>query len=84
MEHMYELKNTDTIISPSLIYYEEIIRENIKKAIRTAGSPERLWPHVKSHKSKDMVRMQMEYGITKFKTATVQRRRWPQRQGQKR
>ena len=47
MEHMYELKNTDTIISPSLIYYEEIIRENIKKAIRTAGSPERLWPHVK-------------------------------------
>ena len=27
MEHMYELKNTDTIISPSLIYYEEIIRE---------------------------------------------------------
>ena len=71
MEHMYELKNTDTIISPSLIYYEEIIRENIKKAIRTAGSPERLWPHVKSHKSKDMVRMQMEYGITKFKTATV-------------
>ena len=71
MEHMYELKNTDTIISPSLIYYEEIIRENIKKAIRTAGSSERLWPHVKSHKSKDMVRMQMEYGITKFKTATV-------------
>ena len=66
-----KLKNTDTIISPSLIYYEEIIRENIKKAIRTAGSPERLWPHVKSHKSKDMVRMQMEYGITKFKTATV-------------
>ena len=45
MEHMYELKNTDTIISPSLIYYEEIIRENIKKAIRTEGSPERLWPH---------------------------------------
>lgn len=71
MEHMYELKGTEAIISPSLIYYEEIIRENIKKTIRTAGSPERLWPHVKSHKSMDMVRMQMEYGITKFKTATV-------------
>ena len=39
MEHMYELKGTEAIISPSLIYYEEIIRENIKKTIRTAGSP---------------------------------------------
>ena len=28
MEHMYELKNTDTIISPSLIYYEEVILTN--------------------------------------------------------
>ena len=48
MEHMYELKGTEAIISPSLIYYEEIIRENIKKTIRTAGSPERLWPHVRA------------------------------------
>ena len=71
MGHMYELRETEAIISPSLIYYEEIIRDNIKKAIGTAGSPERLWPHVKSHKSMDMVKMQMEYGITKFKTATV-------------
>ena len=39
MEHMYELKNTDTIISPSLIYYEEIIRENIKKAMTDSRKP---------------------------------------------
>ena len=39
MEHMYELKNTDTIISPSLIYYEEIIRENIKKEYGQQEAP---------------------------------------------
>ena len=67
----YELKKTEEIISPSLIYYVDIIRKNIEKAIEKAGSPERLWPHVKSHKSLDLVKLQMEYGITKFKTATV-------------
>lgn len=67
----YVIENTEEIISPSLIYYEEMIRNNIEKAIRRAGSANRLWPHVKSHKSLDMVKLQMEYGITKFKTATV-------------
>ena len=67
----YEIKNTENIISPNLIYYIDIIRGNIQKAIEEAGSSERLWPHVKSHKSIDMVKLQMKYGITKFKTATV-------------
>lgn len=71
MANIYEVRNAENVISPSLIYYEEIIRENIEKAIRIAGSAERLWPHVKSHKSIDMVKTQIGYGITKFKTATI-------------
>lgn len=67
----YELKDTENLISPALIYYEDVIRNNIRRAIEIAGTPERLWPHVKSHKSLDMLKMQMEYGICKFKTATV-------------
>lgn len=67
----YELKDTEKIISPALIYYENIIRSNILKAIEIAGTADRLWPHVKSHKSADMLKIQMEYGISKFKTATV-------------
>lgn len=71
MGNLYEIKETGAIISPGLIYYADIIRANIQKAIDMAGSQERLWPHVKSHKSADMVKLQMEYGINKFKTATV-------------
>lgn len=67
----YEIRNTQSVISPCLIYYRDMIRDNIEKAIKQAGGVERLWPHVKSHKSMDMVRLQMEYGITKFKTATI-------------
>lgn len=71
MGNRYELEDVENTISPCLIYYEDMIRENIQKIIRIAGGEKRLWPHVKSHKSIDMIRMLMEYGIDKFKTATV-------------
>ncbi|MDR7810924.1 D-TA family PLP-dependent enzyme [Lacrimispora sp.] len=71
MMNCYEIRKTEEIISPSLIYYLDIIRSNIQKAIEEAGSAERLWPHVKSHKSIDMLKLQMKYGIVKFKAATV-------------
>ena len=67
----YDIANTDQIITPSLIYYLDIIRKNIQTAIEEAGGSERLWPHVKSHKSADMVKLQIKYGITKFKAATI-------------
>lgn len=71
MMNHYEIREVQDIISPSLIYYIDIIRSNIEKAIAMAGSPERLCPHVKTHKAIDMVRLQMEYGITKFKASTI-------------
>lgn len=45
--------------------------DNIKKMIEIAGGAERLWPHVKTHKMKKMIQIQMEMGITKFKGATI-------------
>ncbi len=71
MKNAYEVQGAEKLVSPCLIYYEDQIRNNIEKAIAMAGSAERLWPHVKSHKSIEMVKLQMEYGIRKFKTATV-------------
>lgn len=71
MKHFYEVKNTGDLISPCLIYYLDIIKSNTEKAIALAGSAKRLWPHVKSHKSRRMVELQMAYGIKKFKAATV-------------
>ncbi|MFY0687973.1 MAG: alanine racemase [Cyclobacteriaceae bacterium] len=39
--------------------------------IRIAGTPERLRPHIKTHKSAELVLLQMERGISKFKCATL-------------
>lgn len=71
MEHIYGFEGSHQVITPALIYYRDIIRENIDKALRLAGGPDRLWPHVKTHKMAQMVRLQMEAGISRFKCATI-------------
>lgn len=68
---LYFLQDTDSIVSPALIFYKAIIRENTRKAIEMAGGAWRLWPHVKTHKSADLVRLMLSMGIARFKCATI-------------
>ncbi|MCI8659137.1 MAG: D-TA family PLP-dependent enzyme [Lachnospiraceae bacterium] len=70
-KHGYEIKDTDSIVTPALIYYKGIINENLDKMVSVAGNIDRLWPHVKSHKMEELVRLQITKGITKFKCATI-------------
>lgn len=67
----YALKDPSAVESPGLLYYADIIEENTRKAIEIAGGPERLWPHVKSHKTRELILMQRAMGITHFKCATT-------------
>lgn len=67
----YAFEGQDAVISPQLVYYKDIIADNIKKMIGIAGGAERLWPHVKTHKMIEVVKMMMAEGIDKFKCATV-------------
>jgi D-serine deaminase-like pyridoxal phosphate-dependent protein len=67
----YILKDTQKLVSPALIYYKDIILANTQRTIAMAGRAERLWPHIKSHKSREMLRMQISQGITRFKCATI-------------
>lgn len=71
LQHLYHFQEEERIPSPALIYYQDILQDNTKTAIASAGSPGRLWPHVKSHKSKDFTQMQVDLGITQFKCATI-------------
>jgi D-serine deaminase-like pyridoxal phosphate-dependent protein len=69
--NVYSLKDPSTLVSPALIYYPDIILANTKRTIEMAGGTGRLWPHVKSHKSAEVIRMQVELGIVRFKCATI-------------
>ena len=67
----YLLESPQEVLSPALLFYPDRIRENIREMIKIAGSAERLWPHVKTHKNADIIRLQQEVGIDKFKCSTL-------------
>ena len=69
--HWYRIDNIDNVPSPALLVFPDRIESNIKKMIEIAGGAEKLRPHVKTHKMSEIIRLQMKYGIHKFKCATI-------------
>ncbi|MEJ7684868.1 MAG: D-TA family PLP-dependent enzyme [Segetibacter sp.] len=67
----YQIKNIDTIDSPSLIIYHDKVVQNIRLLTSMIDDVKRLRPHVKTHKSKEAALLMMEAGISKFKCATI-------------
>jgi D-threonine aldolase len=67
----YEVKNIADIDTPALLVFPDRVKKNIAGMIKIAGGPEKLRPHVKTYKMPEIVRMQLEAGIKKFKCATV-------------
>lgn len=71
MEFWFRIDREETLPSPALLFYRERISSNILKMIEIAGTPDRLRPHVKTYKCAELVKMQMDAGIQKFKCATL-------------
>jgi D-serine deaminase-like pyridoxal phosphate-dependent protein len=71
MDPQYLVRDTASIYSPALLFYKDLIRHNIAQAIAIAGGPERLRPHVKTHKTREIARMELAVGITRHKCATI-------------
>lgn len=67
----YRFAEETSVSTPALVYYPDLIRRNTKAAFALVGGPERLWPHVKTHKMQALVEMQMDLGIQRFKCATL-------------
>src|SRR6266536_2587884 len=67
----YGIANVSEIASPALLVYPDRIRENIRRMIAIAGGVESLRPHMKTHKMPEVIRLQVEQGITRFKCATI-------------
>src|SRR5437588_65192 len=71
MDDWYRLHDASAIVTPALLFYKERIRQNIARAIEIAGGPARLRPHAKTHKTREITRLELEQGITKHKCATI-------------
>ncbi len=58
-------------VTPQLIIDKVQMMKNLEHMIKMAGSPERLFLHVKTHKTGEIIKILVENGITNFKCATI-------------
>ena len=71
VQDWYHIKDLDQLDSPALVVYPQRVKANIDLALSMVGDPTRLRPHIKTHKSPDVTRLQLAAGIKKFKCATI-------------
>ncbi len=69
--HDYHIHDPSSLPTPCLLVYPAKIRHNLTEMLRIAGSPARLRPHVKTHKTPQIIAMALESGIAKHKCATL-------------
>lgn len=71
MNDWYRVDNSDEMASPALLIYPDRIENNLGKMITFAGGPQKLRPHVKTHKLPQVIEMKRQLKINKFKASTL-------------
>lgn len=70
MDARYRIADTSEIVTPALILYRDLVEENLDRMLAIAGNPSRLRPHCKTHKTREIIHLELARGITKHKCAT--------------
>ncbi|WP_339707152.1 D-TA family PLP-dependent enzyme [uncultured Kriegella sp.] len=70
-QNWHKIEETRAVISPTLLVFPDRILKNIQTMITIAGGAQNLRPHIKTHKMGEVVKMQLQQGIDKFKCATI-------------
>ena len=63
----YTIQNVKEVDSPSLLIYEERVKQNIDTMIQQVASVDRLIPHIKTNKMQEVLSILIEKGIKKVK-----------------
>jgi D-threonine aldolase len=71
MDPQHVVHDSSELLSPSLLIFPRLVRQNIEEMIARAGGAARLRPHMKTHKMAEIVRLAESLGIRKHKCATI-------------
>ena len=73
MVHQHpELAGASALATPCLIFLLERIENNLAAILEMVGGrPERLRPHIKTHKTREISRLWLALGVTRHKAATL-------------
>jgi D-threonine aldolase len=67
----YIIDNAEELDSPALVVYPARVKQNIALLKTRIDDVERLRPHAKTYKCKEVTQLLIEAGISKFKCATI-------------
>jgi D-serine deaminase-like pyridoxal phosphate-dependent protein len=67
----YAIADTSDILSPAMVIFQDLVEANLEEMLRIAGSGARLRPHCKTHKMREVVKLELSRGIGKHKCATL-------------
>lgn len=67
----YNLNSPESIDTPAFLVYEDKVKFNVEEVVRVCGSADRVVPHAKTHKSSDVLKLQMAGGLMAYKCATL-------------
>ncbi len=67
----YVVEDISQVDSPGILIFRDLLQSNVDAMIRMAGDADRLCPHCKTHKTREIVQMMLERGIRSHKCATI-------------
>jgi D-serine deaminase-like pyridoxal phosphate-dependent protein len=71
LDDPYRIEPASELESPGIVVFLELLRRNLETMLAIAGSPDRLRPHCKTHKTREIIRMLIARGVTRHKCATI-------------
>lgn len=67
----YRVEGLDQIPSPAVLVFRELLERNLDQMIALSGSPDRLRPHCKTHKTREIIRLLLDRGVQRHKASTL-------------
>ena len=67
----YQINAPETLLSPGLLVFKELLDHNLDQMISIAGGPNNLCPHCKTHKMPRIIEQWLQRGVTSHKCATI-------------
>jgi D-serine deaminase-like pyridoxal phosphate-dependent protein len=71
IDSRYPIHRPEELLSPSLVVFVDLVRQNLATMIEMAGGADRLRPHVKTHKMPGLIHLAESMGVHKHKCATI-------------
>jgi D-serine deaminase-like pyridoxal phosphate-dependent protein len=59
------------IPSPAVLVFKPLLEHNLEQMLAIAGSPSRLRPHCKTHKTREIIKLLLERAVQRHKCATL-------------